>query len=157
MKSENQIIVRCKQPIKIEKLLQRLLTFSYDVGERNYGAIFKAQIMAEKRENNKEFVNSQSSQLEEEHLGKLEADSEPENIKKKKQTSWRLKNFTQWLEKRKINCDLLSLSPAELNGILRRFYADEKRNQKTDLTPSALTGIEAAIHPAISGQPIQGQ
>ena len=84
MKSENQIIVRCKQPIKIEKLLQRLLTFSYDVGERNYGAIFKAQIMAEKRENNKEFVNSQSSQLEEEHLGKLEADSEPENIKKKK-------------------------------------------------------------------------
>ena len=29
MKSENQIIVRCKQPIKIEKLLQCLFMFSY--------------------------------------------------------------------------------------------------------------------------------
>ena len=35
MKSENQIIVRCKQPIKIEKPLQCPLTFSYSVGERN--------------------------------------------------------------------------------------------------------------------------
>ena len=33
--------------------------------------------MAEKRENNEEFENSQSSQLEEEHLQKLEADSVP--------------------------------------------------------------------------------
>ena len=35
MRSENQIIIRCKQPIKIEKPLQCLLTFSYSVGERN--------------------------------------------------------------------------------------------------------------------------
>ena len=37
MKSENQIIVRCKhkQPIKTEKPLQCLLPFSYRVGERN--------------------------------------------------------------------------------------------------------------------------
>ena len=80
--------------------------------------------MAEKRENNEEFENSQSSQLEEEHRQKLEADSVPENTKK--QTSWLLKKFTQWLEKRKINCDLLTVSPAELNGILRRFYAKVK-------------------------------
>ena len=83
--------------------------------------------MAEKRENNEEFENSQSSQLEEEHLQKLEADSVPENTKK--QTSWGLKKFTQWLEKRKINCDLLTVSSAELNGILRRFYAKVKTNQ----------------------------
>ena len=83
--------------------------------------------MAEKRENNEEFENSQSSQLEEEHLQKLEADSVPENTKK--QTSWGLKKFTQWREKRKINCDLLTVSPAELNGILRRFYAKVKTNQ----------------------------
>ena len=38
--------------------------------------------MAEKRENNEEFENCQSSQLEEEHLQKLEADSVPENTKK---------------------------------------------------------------------------
>ena len=35
MKSENQIIVRCKQPIKIEKPLECLLTFSHRAGERN--------------------------------------------------------------------------------------------------------------------------
>ena len=35
MKSENQIILRCKQPIKNGKPLQCLLPFSYSVGERN--------------------------------------------------------------------------------------------------------------------------
>ena len=35
MKIENEIIVRCKQPIKIEKLLQCLLPFSHTVGGRN--------------------------------------------------------------------------------------------------------------------------
>ena len=35
MKSENQIIVRCKQPIKIEKPFQSLLTFPCIAGERN--------------------------------------------------------------------------------------------------------------------------
>ena len=36
---------------------------SCSVGKRNRGAIFKAQIMAENTENNKKFVNSQSSQV----------------------------------------------------------------------------------------------
>ena len=35
MKSENQIIVQCKQSIKIEKPLQCLLLFPYSFGERN--------------------------------------------------------------------------------------------------------------------------
>ena len=35
MKSENQIIVGCKQPIKIKKPLQSLLTFPYVAGETN--------------------------------------------------------------------------------------------------------------------------
>ena len=35
MKSENQIIVQCKQPIKIDKPLECLLLFSYSIGERN--------------------------------------------------------------------------------------------------------------------------
>ena len=34
-KSENQIVVRCKHPIKIEKPLQSLLPIYYRVGERN--------------------------------------------------------------------------------------------------------------------------
>ena len=75
-------------------------------------------------------------------------------VNTKKQTSWGLKKFTQWLEKRKISCDLHTVSPAELNGILRKFFAEVKTNKKTDLTPSALTGIRAAIHRTITGQPI---
>lgn len=35
MKSKNLIIIRCKQPIKTEKPLQCLSTFSGNVGERN--------------------------------------------------------------------------------------------------------------------------
>ena len=33
--NENQIIVRCKQPIKIEKAFLCLLSFSYNAGETN--------------------------------------------------------------------------------------------------------------------------
>ena len=87
--------------------------------------------MAENAVNNEENVNSQSSQLEEEDLQKLEADCVPVNTKK--QTSWGLKKFTQWLEKRKISCDLHTVSPTELNGILRKVFAEEKTIKKTDL------------------------
>ena len=38
MKSENQIIVRSKQPIKIEKPFQSLLTFSLSDGEKKYSS-----------------------------------------------------------------------------------------------------------------------
>jgi len=60
--------------------------------------------MAENTVNNEENLNSQSSQLEEEDLQNVEADSVPVNTKK--QISWGLKKFTRWLEKRKISCDL---------------------------------------------------
>jgi len=56
----------------------------------------------------------------------------------------------------KNNLDLHIVSPAELNGILR-IFAEVKTNKKTDLTPSALTGIRAAIHRTSTGQPFQGQ
>ena len=36
MKSENQIIIQCKQPIKIEKPFQSLLTFPCMAGEKKY-------------------------------------------------------------------------------------------------------------------------
>ena len=74
---------------------------------------FSKQIMAE---NNKEFINSQSSQLEEEDLQKLKADDcMPENTKK--QTSWGLKKFIQWLEKQKISCDRRTVSSPEHPGL----------------------------------------
>jgi len=104
--------------------------------------------MAENTVNDEENLNSQSSQVEEEDLQKLEADSVPVNTKK--QTSRGLKKFTQWLEKRKISCDLYIVSPAELNGILQKFFTGVKTKEKTDLMPSALTGIRAVFHRTIT-------
>ena len=57
-------------------------------------------------------------------------------VNTKKQTSWGLEKFTQWLEKRKISCALHTVSPAELNEILRKMFAEVKANKKTDLTSS---------------------
>ena len=88
---------------------------------------FHAQTMAENAVNNEENLNSQSSQLEEEDLQKLEADCVPVNTKK--QTSWGLKKFTQWLEKRKISCDLHTVCPTELNGILRKRGENKQENR----------------------------
>ena len=84
--------------------------------------------MAENAVNNQENLNSQSSQLEEEDRQKLEADSVPVNTIK--QIFWGLKKFTQWLEKRKISCDLHTVSPAELNGILRKFFRRGENKQE---------------------------
>ena len=62
--------------------------------------------------------------------------------------------FREWCSKRRIDCDLNTVCPTELNNILRRFYVEVKSNKKIDLTPSALPGIRAAIHKAITSQPI---
>ncbi|KAL9950919.1 hypothetical protein ACROYT_G043491 [Oculina patagonica] len=103
--------------------------------------------MAEPFEN----TNSQSSQLDEEELQRIEEESMPENTKK--QTAWGMKKFNQWRDKRQIEVDLHSVSATEFSGILRKFYAEVKTNKKKDLTPSALTGIRAAIHRTITSQP----
>ena len=74
--------------------------------------------------------------------------------KHKKQTAWGIKRFNDWCTKRRIDCDLTTISPTELSSILRRFYAEVKTKKKKDLTPSALTGIRAAIRRTITSQPI---
>jgi len=98
--------------------------FSCSVGERNHGAIFKAQIMAENTENSEEFLNSQ------EDLQKLEVDSVPENTKK--QTSWGLKKFSNQFSLRK-NCFPTRLTKKVVNQYLSksqgaRSSLDTQRN-----------------------------
>lgn len=66
------------QPMKIKKSLQCLRS----IGKRNHEVIFKAQIIKRIQKTKKEFVNSQSSQLEENDLQKLEADSVQEKHQK---------------------------------------------------------------------------
>ena len=42
----------------------------------------------------------------------------------------------------------------ELNKILRKFYAEVKTEKGQALTPSALTGIRAAIHRHLTSAPL---
>ena len=49
--------MRYRQAIKIEKPLQSSRHFSLIVYQKNHSGIFKAQIMAENTENNKQLVN----------------------------------------------------------------------------------------------------
>ena len=96
---------------------------------------------------------SQSSQCGEDELQKLEEESIPKNTKK--QTSWGIRKFEKWCQRRRIVCDLAVIGATDLSGILRRFYAEVKTiKDKKDLPPSALTGIRAAIHRTITSQPI---
>ena len=64
--------MRYRQPIKIEKPLQSSRRFSLIVYQKNHAGIFKAQIMAENTENNKQLVNLSSSELKEKYRQKLE-------------------------------------------------------------------------------------
>jgi len=41
----------------------------------------------------------------------------------------------------------------KLNEVLRKFYAEVKTEKKGMLTPSALTGIRAALHRGILAAP----
>ena len=54
---EDQTFMRYRQPIKIEKPLQCSRRFSLIVYQKNHAGIFKAQIIAENTENNKQLVN----------------------------------------------------------------------------------------------------
>ena len=45
-----------------------------------------------------------------------------------------------------MSLDLRTVSPKDLSEILRKFFAEMKAEKGQELTPSALTGIRAAIH-----------
>ena len=47
-----------------------------------------------------------------------------------------------------------TIAPKDLNDILRKFYAEVKTEKGQPLTPSALTGIRAAIHRHITSAPL---
>ena len=75
-----------------------------------------------------EEISSQNSDLELEDLDKLEAKGQAENTKRT--TSWGIKKFEKWCDKRKLKVDF------------------------NCVTPSTLTGIRAAIHQQLTSAPI---
>ena len=91
-----------------------------------------------------EEISSQNSDLGLEDLDKLEAKGQAENTKRA--TSWGIKKFEKWCDKRKLKVDFNCVTPVELNELLRKFYAEVKSEKGQPLTPSTLTGIRAAIH-----------
>ena len=86
-----------------------------------------------------EEINSQNSDLGLQDLDKLEAKAQAENTKRA--TNWGIKKFEKWCDKRKLKVDFNCVTPAELNEILRKFYADVKSEKGQPLTPSTLTGM----------------
>ena len=99
-----------------------------------------------------EEISSQNSDLGLEDLDKLEAKGQAENTKRA--TSWRIKKFEKWCDKRKLKVDFNCVTPVELNELLRKFYAEVKSEKGQPLTPSTLTGIRAAIHRQLTSAPI---
>ena len=91
-----------------------------------------------------EEISSQNSDLGQEDLDKLEAKCQAENTKRA--TSWGIKKFEKWCDKRKLKVDFNCVTPVELNELLRKFYAEVISEKGQPLTPSTLTGIGAAIH-----------
>ena len=100
-------------------------------------------------------ISSQNSDLELEYLDKLEAKGQAENTKRV--TSWGIKKFEKWCDKRKLKVDFNCVTSVELNELLRKFYAEVKSEKGQPLTPSTastLTGIRAAIHRQLTPAPM---
>ena len=95
--------------------------------------------------------SSQNSDLGQEQLNNMEESAKADNTKRA--TKWGLNRFEEWQTQRAISFDWKTVSSKELNDILRKFYAEVKTKQGRTLSPSALTGIRAAVHRFITSPP----
>ena len=96
--------------------------------------------------------HSQSSSLDEDELGEMVNEAQPDTTKRA--TKWGVRKFEDWLQKRGKVCDYHTVTSAELGELLRKFYAEVKaKKQGIPLTPSTLTCIRAALHRHITGAP----
>ena len=96
--------------------------------------------------------SSQNSGLNNEQLDEIEQKAQAKNTKKA--TEWEVRKFKKWCKKRNNSVHLKTVSPTELSEILRKFYAEVKTEKGQALTPSALTGIRAAIHHHLTCAPL---
>ena len=95
--------------------------------------------------------SSQSSELGDEDLERMEKEAVPENTSRATKTG--VKKFLEWSEKRNITVNFSEISPAELASILRRFYAEVKKDNGTPVSPGYLNGLRAAIQRYLTGAP----
>ena len=83
-------------------------------------------------------------ELGQEQLNETEQKAQAKSTKKA--TEWGLKKFDKWCQKRAVKVDLKTIDKKELNKI--------KTEKGQALTPSALTGIRAAIHRHLTSAPL---
>ena len=76
-------------------------------------------------------------------MEKMESDAVPQSTSLATKSG--VKKLTNWLIKRKIEVNFHSITEEDLSKVLRRFYAECKRDNGKPLTPSSLVGIRAAI------------
>ena len=87
--------------------------------------------------------SSQTSELCEENLNELVTNAVPASTYKS--TKWGATVFMEWCLKRDVSVNMNNITSMELNDILRWFYAEAKTKSGCSYTPSAMTGIRAAI------------
>jgi hypothetical protein len=96
--------------------------------------------------------NSQSSELNDNDLMQMEHDARPESTNRA--TMYGVKKFQDWLTKRGKTCDFRTISAADLNELLRKYYAEVKSSKPgNSLTPSTLNSLRAAIHRHVTNAP----
>ena len=88
-------------------------------------------------------LSSQSSSIDEDEMQQMESAAVPETTSHATKSG--IKKLTNWLKKRNISINFHTITEQELSSILRRFYAELKRDNGKALTPSSLVGIRAAI------------
>ena len=87
---------------------------------------------------------SQSSSADEEEMARMESETIPGSTSNATKSG--VNKLLCWLKKRNINVNFHSISAEELAKILRRFYAEVKKEDGKSLTPSSLVGIRAAVN-----------
>ena len=82
--------------------------------------------------------------LDDGDVSALEKNSKNDNTTRSTAT-W-LKTFNSWAESRNIVPELSLFAPDELNDILRRFYAEVRKENGDDYEPDSLRVMQAALH-----------
>ena len=113
-------------------------------------AIAQEPMLADVSENNIA-LSQTSSLLSDGDLDRIITGSRPKSTDRS--TKWGLNKFEEWIRKRGMSCDLHTVPAIELNGVLRKFYGEVRSIKKQPLTPSAMTGIRAALQRAITSPP----
>ncbi|XP_031566888.1 uncharacterized protein LOC116301864 [Actinia tenebrosa] len=96
--------------------------------------------------------SSRFASCEEKDLNELVSSANAKGTKRN--TKWVLKLLQEYCHERKICKPLLDLTEAELNDILRRFYAEARNKKGEEYSRSSLLGFRNAVerHFAVNGK-----